>query len=344
MALWLTRAGSAGEYEKKFLEDGRIYLTWDYLDSDLRKIETKDELKAKLEEMDPGGKPGRYQNWASQIWPFVWRMKKGDWVILPSKFKSVINFGKIEGDYVYDKSLGSPYYHYRKVNWFAKDIPRTNFDQDLLYSFGAAMTICRIKRNDAEFRVKEMAKNNWVSPTGFTDIENEDGAEFNIGDLEQLAEDNIAKFLQQKFKGHGMTRVIEGILKAKGYITYRSGEGPDKGVDILAAPEPFGFGTPKLCVQVKTSDTPIERSILDQLIGAMQNLNADQGLLVSWGGFRSSVEREIPAQFFRVRIWDQAAIIKELIENYDKLDEDLKAEIPLKRIWTLASPQDDSSV
>lgn len=29
MALWLVRAGRHGEYEKKFLGENRIYLTWD---------------------------------------------------------------------------------------------------------------------------------------------------------------------------------------------------------------------------------------------------------------------------------------------------------------------------
>jgi restriction system protein len=72
----------------------------------------------------------------------------------------------------------------------------------------------------------------------------------------------------------------------------------------------------------------------------MQNSNAEQGLLVSWSGFKSSVHREIPTQFFRVRLWDQTAIIDELIACYDRLDEDIRAEIPLKRIWTLALPQD----
>lgn len=68
----------------------------------------------------------------------------------------------------------------------------------------------------------------------------------------------------------------------------------------------------------------------------MQNVHADQGLLVSWGGFKSSVDKEIPVQFFRVRLWDQNAIVAELLANYERLDEDLRAELPLKRIWTIA--------
>ena len=36
---------------------------------------------------------------------------------------------------------------------------------------------------------------------------------------------------------------------------------------------------------------------LNQLIGSMQNVQADQGLLVAWGGFKTSVDREVATQF-----------------------------------------------
>ncbi|HLC06599.1 MAG TPA: restriction endonuclease [Candidatus Babeliales bacterium] len=135
---------------------------------------------------------------------------------------------------------------------------------------------------------------------------------------------------------------MEAILQAQGYTTYRSPEGPDRGIDILAAPGPLGFGSPRLCVQVKTGDSPVDRPTLDQLIGAMQNVNAEQGLLVSWGGFKTSIDKELPTQFFKVRLWDQDSIIDELMSNYDRLDEDIRAELPLKRIWTLTAIENDT--
>ena len=61
------------------------------------------------------------------------------------------------------------------------------------------------------------------------------------------------------------------------------------------------------------------------------------------GEFKSSIDKEVPKQFFKVRMLDQSSIIEELLDNYDKLDEDLKAEFPLKRIWTLALPEDEES-
>ena len=107
----------------------------------------------------------------------------------------------------------------------------------------------------------------------------------------------------------------------------------------------MGFGRPRIAVQVKSGDQPIDRPTLDQLIGTMQKVQADQGLLVSWSGFKSSVDRETPTEFFRVRLWDQKALIDQLLEHYEKLDEDIRAEVPLKRIWTVTEaeePEDES--
>jgi len=155
-------------------------------------------------------------------------------------------------------------------------------------------------------------------------------------DLELLARDQIAQLIARKFKGHDLARLVDAILKAQGYTTYLSPAGPDKGIDILAAPGPLGFGNPRICVQVKSGDTAVDLPTMNQLIGSMQNVQADQGLLVSWSGFKSSIDKEVPTQFFRVRLWDQYTIIDELLNSYGKLDEDIKAELPLKRMWALA--------
>ena len=72
----------------------------------------------------------------------------------------------------------------------------------------------------------------------------------------------------------------------------------------------------------------------------MQSVRAQQGLFVSWAGFKSSVERERPSLFFHVRLWNADDLIAQLFGHYDKLDEDLRAELPFKRIWVLATDND----
>lgn len=334
MSLWMVRAGKHGEYERKFLEDNRVYLTWGGLQEDLSEAK-KDDIQKILKDFYPDDKDTTLANWRGQIWAFVSKMQAGDWVVLPSKLKqSVVQLAEITGTYTYDPKATDPYYHYRTVKWLATDIPRSNFDQDILYSFGALSTVCRIERNDAEKRIRSMVDKGWKT-------EPIEGEPPETMDLELLARDDIAKLIARRFKGHGLTHLVDAILRAQGYTTYVSPEGPDKGIDILASPGPLGFGNPRICVQVKSTEAQVDSATLNQLIGSMQNVKADQGLLVSWSGFKASVEKERPSQFFRVRLWDQTEIIDALLENYDKIDEDFRAELPLKRIWTLTEPENE---
>lgn len=339
MALWMVRAGKYGEHEDKFLEEGRVYLTWNRLSRDLGKLSDRQALQATLREVYPGFSEGKINNHAGQHWAFAQRMKPGDWIAMPSKKKPAIHIAEITGPYEFNASAEDPYYHSRRVKWIKTDVPRSNFDQDMLYSLGAFMTVCQIKRNNAEERIRAM-----VSGTGvpLTDIEEDDGDGPEAVDLEQLARDQIAKLIMAKFKGHGLPRLVAAILDAEGYTTHVSAEGPDKGVDILAATGSLGFGAPKICVQVKSADSPVDRPTLDQLIGVIRNFRADQGLLVSWGGFRSSVEKERASQFFQVRLWDQDALIENLLEQYDRLPAEIRAELPLKQVWTVAAQNEDA--
>ncbi|WP_229297109.1 hypothetical protein [Herbaspirillum sp. CAH-3] len=48
MAIWLIRAGSHGEYKQKFVQEGRVYVTWDELNLDLAKLQQRGELTSEM--------------------------------------------------------------------------------------------------------------------------------------------------------------------------------------------------------------------------------------------------------------------------------------------------------
>jgi restriction system protein len=346
MALWLVRAGQVGEYEEKFLTEGRIYLCWSGLNVDLSQVGTRDELKDILSETYPNFKVGKIRQNAGQIWAFAKNIAKGDWVITPSKFAPTVHVAEVIGECEHHPNGPDPYFHSISVNWIAQDVPRANFDQDILYSLGAFLTICEIRRNDAESRVRSMAQNGWkVSATSLyapggeaTDESPDEQYAQTPVDLEPQARDQIRQYVIARYKGHGMQRLVAKILEAQGYTVHQPPEGPDKGIDLLAAPGPLGFGTPRIVVQVKSQESPVDRPTLDQLVGTMSNVNAERGLLVCWGGFKSSVHREEAQQFFRVRLWDSDQLLDQIFAHYAELDDEVKAEIPLKHMWTLASP------
>lgn len=360
MAIWLIRAGGHGEFEQKFLTESRVYVTWDNLGFDVSKIETREELEKQMAVLYSEAKPKRIQNWAIQIFPFAHAIQKGDLVVLPSKLQSAIYIGEITGDYTFSSKGPNPFYHWRNVKWISDPIPRTQFGQDLLHSFGAFLTICRISRNNAEERINAMRASGWQADPGFKgvigkatkatkvskksqseEIPPEADTEDAPTDLEESGRDQIAQLIRAKFSGHNLARLIDAILKVQGYTTYLSPAGPDGGIDILAGAGALGFGSPKICVQVKSQESPVGRPEVDQLLGAMDNTKADAALFVSWGGFKSTVYKELANRFFRIRLWGQKEILEQVFASYDKLDEDLRAELPLKRIWTVAQAEEE---
>jgi restriction system protein len=352
MALWLIRAGKYGEHEQRFFADSACYLTWEGTeDRVLHQAKDYEGIKALLADLYPDEKPKTRINWASQIAPFVFDIQPGDWVVVPHKHKPAIAFGEVTKGYAFDANADQTYRHSIRVKWLNIEVPRSAFDQDLLYSFGAFMTVCRMARNDAEVRVRAMAKAGWNAPAagamaptpGQKTKPAPDDPPLVIEehfDVERSARDQITKLVLARFKGHGMAELVGAILRAQGFSTHISPPGPDGGIDILAAPGTFGFSEPRICVQVKSQQSPIERTVLDALGGVMKKVNATHGLLVCWGGFKSSIDRDETQQFFHVRLWDADDLIDELLGVYDKLDADRRALIPLKRVWTLAAPDE----
>jgi restriction system protein len=342
MALWLVRAGSNGEREQDALRHNLAIVGWSRLE-DLSSIKNKADLRALIEAQYPDSSKNRMSNFTGQIWAFVDRIKPNDLVALPLKSQPAIAIGKVTGPYTYRTDLSAEIRHTRPVQWIKTDIPRTAFDQNLLYSLGAMMTVCQITRDNAEDKVRVILSGRQVPQpperveTGLDDGELEPDLPL---DLEQAASDQIRQAIDRHFKGHELARLVDAILQAEGYVTERSLPGPDGGVDILAGKGPFGFDSPKICVQVKSGNQPLDVGALRELNGVAPKFRADQGLLVSWGGFKQALLKESKDSFFKVRLWTSDNLIESILRNYDRLPDEIKAELPLKRIWTLVSEEE----
>lgn len=326
MSLWMVRAGAHGEQEQGALDNNVVTIGWNEL-SDLARFENRNELKKAFLTAHPSAKRNKVANEVGQIWRFTNEIEKGDLVGLPLKRQSAIAIGKITGDYEY-KKIDEGIIHIRSVDWL-KTIPRSAFEPGILYSFGAFMTICRITRYDAENKVKRLLQlEDYPIKDEDLDITTPQAV-----DIEEVARDQVVKFIGAKYKGHGLARIVDAILKAQGYITRSSSPGADGGVDILAAAGPLGLDKPWLCIQVKSSSSQTDVKVLRELQGVMARVKADQGLLISWGGFNKDCIKEASDAFFSVKLWDQGALIGQIFEYYNKFDSELKAELPLKQIW-----------
>jgi restriction system protein len=347
--LWLVRLGKNGEYEADALDRSRLSVGFD-MTVDLGAAKDRDAVLGVIKKIYPGAKPATQANFAAQVNQFVNTIAVGDIVVSPLKTLSKIGISEVTGPY---ERLENGY-PARPVKWLATDIPRDAFKQDLLYSFGAFMTVCEVKRNDALKRVLAVAKGGKDPGDGaVADLPSKsqvtgeiDGGEEvdRTVNLELIARDQIERRISSIFTGHEFTNLIAAILTAQGYETHVSPAGPDSGIDIVAGRGALGFEPPRLVVQVKSGDINVDQPTLQGLIGCVQDAQADQGLLVSWSGFKPTVRKRTNELYFRVRFWGRDEIVNALLSVYDKLPEEIRAELPLRRTWTLVPEDDEASL
>ena len=248
----------------------------------------------------------------------------------------MIAFGRASGPYKFDSTAPDDAKHQLPVEWL-REVQRSDISQDLLYSLGAFMTVCKMTRNDAESRLTALMEGKsdpilkGISKAT-TREESEDEPEI---DFEGLAREKILQVINAQFMGHGLARLVGAVLAAQGYRVTVSPEGTDGGVDVIAGSGALGFESPRLIVQVKSDQGPIDVKVVRELQGVMKQFGADHGLVVAWGGFKGSVVREMARQFFEIRLWTGDDLVEQVLEHYDALPADLRADLPLKRIWTV---------
>lgn len=251
MALWLVRAGKHGERESEALDMGIATVGWNKI-GDLAAYQSRDAIAGALRTVYPNAPEARTQNHARQLWSFGHVIAPGDRVVLPLKKQAAVAWGAVASAYEYRPANPDELRHTHRVVWSDHLVARGRFSPDLLYSFGASLTVCRITRNDAERRVQRYfvddpdARPGPSQPCAPRDAcddseSDSDTAEASRLNLEAVGRDLIAQRLEREFKGHGLARLVGAILEAHGQRLRVSPPGADGGVDLLAGSGPLGL-------------------------------------------------------------------------------------------------------
>lgn len=342
VAAWTVRSGKHGERDMWCLENGLAGGGWHQV-PDLSPAHSREAIADLVTGIWASEKPGAIPVYVGQLWALRERIRPDDVIVLPLKTTSQIALGRVSRGYSYaSQEPDLSQRHRLHVNWIRTDVPRTAIKQDLLYSLGSAMTIFQTTKNDGAWRLEQVletgrdpgARTGALPPASiFTSEESNDGDLVSYADLEDYALIRIQTIIQETFSGHDLTRLIAAILTADGYVCERKPPGPDGGVDILAGTGPLGLDSPRLVVQVKSDASPIGDPVVQTLQGAMTRFNAEQALLVAWGGVNKYAEKFLETTKFTIRVWDSMAVMNALFRTYPQLPEELRAEIPLKQVW-----------
>lgn len=314
---------------------------------DLSECSTREDVAHATAKAYPGASEAKLANFTGQLWALRGRIKPGDLMVMPMKTTKQIALGRVTGLYEYRASEqdGSKR-HLVAVDWKRTDLPRTAVKQDLLFTLGSAMTIFSPNKNNALARLEQLLEHGTdpgqvVTPlvpkqkAGQTVDTTEGVDEPELSpDIEEVAKDQITIRITEEFSGHGLASLVIALLEAEGMSCRQSPPGPDGGIDIVAGQGLLGLDSPIL-VQVK-SGGQVGSPVVSQLQGVMSAYGASQGLLVAWGGLSKQALDVLKSHQLRIRVWEASDVVDSVLALYEKLDDDIRSRLPLKRVWMLA--------
>lgn len=171
------------------------------------------------------------------------------------------------------------------------------------------------------------------------EIPEEDPAKETLIELETLEEraiNGIREYLKSK-NPYEFQDLVAALLKAMGYfIQSVAPRGKDGGIDVVAYVDPLGAQTPRIKVQVKHKpDTAIPVSDIRALLGILKA--GDIALFVTSGTYSNDAKQEAAGSNNFIRLIDGDEFIDMWQEYYDKMSDEDKNMLPLKRISFLGN-------
>jgi restriction system protein len=128
-----------------------------------------------------------------------------------------------------------------------------------------------------------------------------------------------------------MQELVAALLRALGYRTIVSPAGSDRGKDIIASKDGFGFERPRIVVEVKHRKGAMGAQEIRSFLGGRHT--DDRGLYVSTGGFTKDALYEAERASTVTHLMTLDGLAEALVEQYDRLDERGKRLLPLTRVY-----------
>lgn len=325
--MWMVRSEGGSLYDA-FRDRGVAAVGWTQLAPHAKPGVDRKQLIAALKAAEPQAKPGTVIAGASQVWRFVNDMQNGDWVITYSPTNRTYLVGKVAGVAEHhpewaDDGMALA----REVQWQADDLPRDRLGITTKNSLGSTLTVFEVP---APAMADVLAALKGKPAAAVSDDDAGEALPDPLADIESQAIERI-KDCVSELDWDDMQQLVAGILRAMGYKTQVSAPGADRGKDIVASPDGFGFEHPRIVVEVKHRKGQMGSQEVRSFLGDRHK--DDRGLYVSTGGFTKGAQYEADRAAIPLAMWTLDHVVRALIEHYDATDAETKRIVPLKRLY-----------
>lgn len=321
-AMWMVRSGSGGKLADEFIEKRVAAIGWDDL-GDLKQFEDKAAIIAAIQRYWPSWSEGKVMNSASQLIRFRDEVATGDRVLTYDSSKRIYHVGTVNGPYRYSPNL---VVNAHEVTWEGR-IDRDDLPVSIKNVLGSTLTLFRVPEKVAG----ELERLSSGQPVAQVTVTEEEDEEQSLLERYRTEAFEIIKDRVNRLDWEDMQELVAGLLRAMGYKTRVSDPGPDRGVDIMASPDGFGFEAPRIMVEVKHRNQAIGSQDLRSFLDGRHK--DDKGLYVSTGGFSRDARYEADRANIPVMLMDIDDLVKAIFRNYEKMDLDTQKLLPLKKIY-----------
>jgi restriction system protein len=328
----MVRAGTGGRFATVFRQNSYVSIGWRKL-GDLTEVKSREELLDMVAKTYPETRDQTRLMWAGQLYRFVRVFQIGDRVVTYDPGARIFLCGTITGDYVYDGTAEfEEAMNRRAVSW-SHERKKDSLSALAQNSLGAISTIFKV----SDATVAELWNEGHVAevaPAKAVAAGEQDTVSLSALSFEQLstaAQEAISDKIAN-LDPYQMQELVAGLLRAMGYKTVISKPGADRGRDIIASPDGFGFQDPRIVVEVK--HRPGERMGAPELRSFLGGRHpADKGLYVSTGGFTNEARYEAERANIPLTLIDFDGLIAAIVDNYDRFDEQSRQLLGLRAVY-----------
>jgi restriction system protein len=316
-------------FVQEFIEKHMVAIGWGSL-GDLEHVHGREAIAERMK--SAFGEYTKIQSAANtgQVYRFRDELTEGSTVVTSDTAARIYHVGTISGDYRYRPELNEELRHTRPVIWTAQ-VQRDDLSAETKNSLGSIATVFCISETASREIESKVEGNQHPSTAQTVDKIVIEESELEIRkDTEQRA----LEFLQDrlaKLDWEEMQEMVAGLLRAMGYKTRVSPPGADRGRDIIASPDGFGFQAPRIVVEVKHRKGAMGAPEIRAFAGGLRHDNA--GLYVSTGGFSREARYEADRANHHVALMDATDLGKAITEHYDNMDTETRTLLPLKKIY-----------
>lgn len=321
--------GEGGSLYEDFRELGVVAVGWSQLTAQAKPGMSRKQLIELHQAVYPNkAKPGSAISGASQVWRFINEIESGDWVVTYSPANRTYLVGKATGQAQYrpewvERGMALV----RQVQWESQELPRDSLGTTTKNSLGSTLTVFKVPPA-AMADVLAVMSGKPLPASG--EDETEEELADPLANIQEQALERI-KDLVNELGWDDMQELVAGILRAMGYKTQVSPPGSDRGKDIVASPDGFGFEHPRIVVEVKHRQGQMGSQAIRSFLGGRHS--EDRGLYVSIGGFSKDAQYEADRASIPLAMWTLDHVVRALIEHYDATDAETKRIVPLKRLY-----------